>query len=317
MNSVYKGVVKYLTAAGLMRQLREHMQIEEKDHFGTRNISKSGLALLDAVHCVHDRKRTEAFLKEITVQTRADSIVIEAGTGTGILSFFAATRAERVYGVEINRRIHSLAQKIQKYLLKQKVIEKKVHFYLADATKVCFPEKADVIINENIYTGLFFEKQVQIARHLQKYLKRGGVMIPEVLRSYIVLCEVKAPQPLKKGEMIVPLQNRHVSIQQLSKPHQYDAVHLSKSIGAGVRTIVRMRATRTGTMNAVLIFTEVHMPSGARIRRNETEFLNNDIVLGLAATSEVRKGQSVELSIAYPYGGKPDDARIKPVILRA
>jgi predicted RNA methylase len=188
MNRVYRKVLDYVTDAGFIQKLRAHMRVEEKDHFGARDISKSGLAILDAVHCIHDSKRTNAFLKEIAANTRADSVVIEAGIGTGILSFFAATRAKKVYGVEINRHICALANNIQKYLLAENIMPQPVKIYRADATRVRFPEKADVIINENIYTGLFFEKQIQIATHLRKYLKRGGVMIPEALHSYVVLC---------------------------------------------------------------------------------------------------------------------------------
>lgn len=116
--------------------------------------------------------------------------------------------------------------------------------------------------------------------------------------------------------MVVPLQDRNLKIRALSQPYRYDSVHLSRSMSRGVRNTLHMQVTRAGALNAVLIFTEVHMPSGAGIRRNQTEFLNNDIVLGLRDHLLLRKGQKVQLAIAYPYGGKPEKAHLRPVILR-
>ncbi len=316
MEKILKTISSYMKKHGYAAQLQAHMRTREHEHFKKLVISKSGLALLDAVHCLYDLTRTRAFLREIQKQVTAQSVVLEAGIGTGILSIYAATKARRVYGIEINAPTFALAKKVQAYVESKGLTRAPIVFTKGDATNAQFPEKADVIINENIYTGLFFEQQIQIARNLRKYLKPRGVMIPARLRSYAVLCSVSGMPSLAPGEMIVPIELRtKVRITQLTKPFAYDDVTLARLSKRGVRHTEVASCTRSGTATALLIYTEVHMPSGACIRRNQTEFLNNDILLGLPKKHILHKGNKIRVSLAYRYGAQPSDARLALAIL--
>lgn len=121
-------------------------------------------------YCLIDRKRTLAFKKAIKNTIRKDDVVVDMGTGTGILAFFAAEAgAKRVYAIE-NDSYHfeSLKKNIALNGYDDKII-----LHQGDVTKMKLPEKVDVIIGEMIATGLIEELQVPAMNNLLKYAKRN------------------------------------------------------------------------------------------------------------------------------------------------
>ncbi len=312
--SLYREVFAYCERVGLIRRLKKSFAISETHRYKKMRISKDGLHLLDAVHCLYDKPRTNFFLNEIKRFTKPKSVVLEAGVGTGILSFAAATRAKKVYAFEINTRIYRLAQSIEKELRKKQYLSGELELKKADATKATIPEKADIIVSENLYTGMFFEQQVQIVNHLRKYLAPNAVVIPSGLRSYVVLSETTFPHEPKHKELFVPSPERHMDFRrkELSRSVEYDTLDFTKRSKRGVRTSLRIPVTATGVCNSLIIFSEVDMPSGVTIGRRDTTFLNSDIIIALPP-KEIKKGDIVQLTIQYEYGAKPHSAVLRAV----
>jgi len=313
--ALYNATLRYCERRGLISQLKRAMVIAEHHRFKKQDISKEGLHLLDAVHCLYDRKRTEYFLKEIDLQVSKDSNVLEAGIGTGILSFYAAMRGRRVVGYEINKDIYALARSIESALLDEGILENPPLLKLQDATKVRSDGKIDVLINENVYTGMFFEKQVQIARCLKRYLARDGRMIPSGMRSYIALGMTRFPRKARHAELFVPLHEKGMRFRQATAFKRYDDLDFKSNENPGIDVELQMPIRMGGMINSVLIYTEVVMPSGKVIRRNATTFFNNDIIVAHTPTVRARKGEIARLRIAYPYGAQPEDARLEASIM--
>jgi predicted RNA methylase len=121
-------------------------------------------------NCLYDKKRTLAFKKAIRQTVRKGDIVVDAGSGTGVMAMFAADAgAKRVYAVEFDEiNVHRLRQ-----IFASNGYGKKIKVISADTTKVKMPEKVDVIVCEMIATGLIEELQVPAMNNILKYVNRG------------------------------------------------------------------------------------------------------------------------------------------------
>jgi predicted RNA methylase len=310
---IYKEVFSYCEKEGLIQKLKESLAFPEEQQFNKLNISKEGLDLIDAVHCVNDKRRTKVFLEEINKYVFSKSVVVEGGIGTGILSFFASTKTPYVYGFEINPTIFELAEKIKKYLTTKHIFPSIApSFSLKDAIKSKPPEKIDVIISENIYTGMFFEKQVQIVNNFVPNLKKGGVVIPNKLESFIILSQTVLPKGTENKDLFVPTPERGISFKYktLSKAISYDLINFKVHSRLDINKRLSMIITGDGEINSIIIYSEVIMPSGKVIKRKDADFLNSDIIIAIQPSLKVLKGDTINVHLAYKYGSNPKNARI-------
>jgi predicted RNA methylase len=138
--------------------------------------------------CLKDRARTLAFRQAIRDTVRPGDVVIDAGAGTGILSFFAAEAgAQRVYAVEIDPLlVTSLRRSVA---LNQ--LDDVVTVVAGDASVVDLPLGVDVFIAELIDTGLMDEMQVGVINTLRR---RGVIgpatrVIPERYMTFVELVQ--------------------------------------------------------------------------------------------------------------------------------
>lgn len=104
-----------------------------------------------------------------------DKVILDVGTGTGILSFFAVQAgARKVYAVEA-----SDAAKVAKILSAKNGFDNKVEIIFGKIEEIELPEKVDVIISEPIGFLLVHERMLEsyaIAR--DRFLKPDGLMFP-------------------------------------------------------------------------------------------------------------------------------------------
>jgi type II protein arginine methyltransferase len=125
--------------------------------------------------CLFDERRVEHFRRAILDTVRPGDIVVDAGSGTGLLGMFAAVAgAARVYCVEISPGyIGVIEENARRNGLDDRIVV--IH---ADATTVVLPEDVDVIVCEVLSAGLFYEPQLQIIENLRAFLRSGGSIIP-------------------------------------------------------------------------------------------------------------------------------------------
>jgi protein arginine N-methyltransferase 1 len=137
-----------------------------------------------------DKKRTDSFRQAIFQKVKPGDHVVDIGTGTGILAFFALQAgAERVYAIETGDIIE-VARKIAK----DNGLDHRIEFIHQESLKADLETKVDLIITETIGSLGIDEGIVDIVTDARtRFLKPGGEIIPAGLSI------LGAPVSMKKG----------------------------------------------------------------------------------------------------------------------
>lgn len=138
---------------------------------------------------LEDKDRTRSFLRAILRTVKPGDVVLDIGSGTGVLSYFACMAgAKQVYAVE-QSPIIELAQTI----CKRNGFQDRVKFINDWSTNVDLPEPVDVIITETI-GNLGFEEGILgwIIDAKRRLLADGGRIIPRAIE--LVIAPVEHPE---------------------------------------------------------------------------------------------------------------------------
>lgn len=131
---------------------------------------------------LRDRVRCEAYRAAITRIVKPGSVVLDVGTGTGIMAMFAAQAgAKRVYAVE-----RTSVADVAKQIIARNGLSRVIRVVKGDITQVKLPEKVDVLISE--WMGGFGVDEnlvdpIVLAR--DRWLKAGGAMVPDTVTVWM------------------------------------------------------------------------------------------------------------------------------------
>ena len=134
-----------------------------------------------------DRVRLEPYHQALTKYVKQNDMVIDLGTGTGILSFIAASNApKRIYALD-----HSSIMDVAKLIAQQNKIQN-IEFVKVNSRDFTLDEKVDVIIHEQIGDFLFEENMIKNVTDLRdRLLKPGGKILPSKCDLYFVPVMIK------------------------------------------------------------------------------------------------------------------------------
>ena len=136
-----------------------------------------------------DEVRTSCFLRAIMETVRAGDVVVDIGTGTGVLSLFAVLAgASRVYSIE-REPIIEIAREIASH----NGLAESIVFLEGSSLDIELPEKADVLITETIGNVAFDEGIITwVADAKKRFLKPGAALVPQ--RVDVVASLVSVPR---------------------------------------------------------------------------------------------------------------------------
>lgn len=143
-----------------------------------------------------DTVRMNAFKIAIQSQVKEGDVVLDLGTGTGILAKIALEAgASKVYGIEFNKDILDVARKDLKKFGNRFVP------ILGNSINVELPERVDVVISETIGNFADNENCVLFLKDAKKrFLKNSGIMIPNSVIQMMAPVSVPIVQE-KIGQM--------------------------------------------------------------------------------------------------------------------
>ncbi|MCX5389204.1 methyltransferase domain-containing protein [Streptomyces sp. NPDC006482] len=131
-----------------------------------------------------DDLRMTAFRTAIAEAVRPGDVVLDLGTGTGILARWALEAgAARVYGIDLNEKVLATAAE----RLAEAGFGDRFHPVAGLSFDLELPERVDIVISEimgNLADNENFSAILDDAR--ERFLRPGGTMLPRLVDSFLV-----------------------------------------------------------------------------------------------------------------------------------
>ena len=253
---------------------------------------------------LNDTARMQGFKDAIELAVKPGAKVLELGGGTGVQSFFAAQKAQKVYCVERNPELISAARN----LLAQNSNGDKVEVIQADAMHYLPPEPVDVVICEMLHTGLLREKQMPVIDSFkQRYLKKFGGPLP----AFIPEASIQAIQPIQHDfhfagfhAPTIQFQNPYATQERstgLGDPEVFQLLAYAEPYNQTCQWDGEILITEDGQLNALRLITKnllaINMATCSTI-----DWHTQYIVFPLAQPIKVSRGDQVSIRFSYQGG---------------
>ncbi len=253
---------------------------------------------------LRDQQRMLPFREAIDLTVPDGGVVLELGGGTGVLSWFAAQKADRVYCIERNPALARAAQSF----LANNLHGDRVTIVQADAMSYLPPEPVDVVICEMLHVGMVREKQLEVLHSFkERYRLRFGPKLPRFIPDTSVL----AIQPIQQDfsfsgyTATVPLfepPGPHMKDSWLADPFFYSTIDYQQEIPLTFNINTELKIQSDGLFNAVSLLTNNFLAFVLSEKRAVT-WLMNQLILPIARPIPVRAGDTVSIEFAYQAGG--------------
>ncbi|MBP2228312.1 tetratricopeptide (TPR) repeat protein [Azospirillum agricola] len=142
---------------------------------------------------INDFERNDAYKHSLERAVKPDSLVLEIGTGSGIVAMMAARAgARKVVTCEVNPILARVAKETvanNGYADRVTVVPR-LSTQLTVGEGGDLPEKADVFVSELINIGMLAPRMLSVLQHARTHLvKPGGAIIPRASTVYAMLIE--------------------------------------------------------------------------------------------------------------------------------
>ncbi len=257
---------------------------------------------------LNDKARMQGFKTALQAVVKPGSTVLELGGGTGVLSFFAAQQAGKVYCVERNPELLSAARRI----LKQNDNGDKVQVIHADAAMYLPPEPVDVVICEMLHVGLLREKQIDILRKFkQGYQRRFGSQLP----VFVPEACIQAIQPIEQDYDFEgyyaptvlfqePTQTQNKS-RELAPPTVFQSFTYDQELPQECQFNGELMIEQDGELNAIRMVTK-NVLAILLNSANTVDWFNQYLIVPLDQPMQVKAGDRLAISFCYEPGAPLD-----------
>lgn len=153
----------------------------------SRNADGTHVPSLDAsvvqlhTRMLNDQPRTRRFMQAIAEVVRPGDVVVDLGTGTGILAMAAARAgARKVYAIEAGP-----VGEVAKKLFAANGVADRIELVAGYSTQIDLPERADVLVTETFGNSPLSEEVLEIVMDArQRLLKPDARVVPGSVRVF-------------------------------------------------------------------------------------------------------------------------------------
>ena len=260
--------------------------------------------------CLLDKRRTLLFKRAIEQVVKVGDVVLELGTGSGILSLFAASAgARKVYAVEIAPDVANFASKN----ITSNNYSDKIEVVNSNALSLGISEKIDVVIMEMMDTGLVSEQQGPVLNQLKKknIITKDTKIIPSRYRCAIDLVNYNFDFYGFKLPFIIQARNYSANrrvVDKLSKLTSYLDLSFNQDFELSVKERFAVIASKTGSVNSARLQSWISLAQG--ISTWGTSDMNMPVIIPLPKF-DVVKGDKLEFDVSYQMGEGFKDFRLE------
>lgn len=174
--------------------LRPQRQSENERPAATRGFGGTAIH----VQMLDDHGRTEAYLRAIAAVVKPGDVVVDLGTGTGILAMAAARAgASRVYAIE-----ESAVADVAEQVFRDNGYDEQIVLLRGHSTRIELPEHADVLVSEIIGHDPLAEQVCEYTSDaVARFLKPLARMVPSALVIHAAAMEARRGDlaPIRAG----------------------------------------------------------------------------------------------------------------------
>jgi predicted RNA methylase len=251
-------------------------------------------------NCLIDSVRTKAFAKAIKKTVSRGDVVVDMGTGSGILAMLAAKAgAKKVYAVEIDpNNIKTLRN-----TFKKNGYENTIEVIEGSILEAELPEKVDVVIGEMIATALIEELQVLAMNHILKYSKKN---VKVLLNKYDTSVDLVHNQNNYYGFSFDILRYEYSEEKDLesttfSRKTIVQSYNFSKPVkNLIVKNKFPVEISKSGTINGVRLSGKTTFHDGSTL--GGTFAYDYPLILPISETV-VKKGETYVVDLQYKVCG--------------
>jgi len=254
--------------------------------------------------CLVDKERTTAFHKVIDRIVKKNDIVLDLGTGSGVLALSAAkSGAKKVYAVELD----NFVAKIAKEAILNNKFNKKISVLIDDARTLHLPQKTkfNIVISEMLTTGMVDESQIQVVNNLheKKLVDSSTIFLPLRQDTHISLVNADFTMFGFKIPMILHLWKWHkwsnLKIKNITNQLLLSSIYFNKINKEKFDIILSFKVKNNGIINSLYLTSRTFLTDKDFL--GDTEALNAPMLVPISEKF-VKMGQKVKLKISYTFG---------------
>ena len=252
--------------------------------------------------CLFDPEKAQIFELAIQETIRPEHIVLDVGTGSGILALLAAKAgAKKVVALEFDPFIAGIAREN----FKNNGFEDRIELVMGDARTHQFDPDLyfDVVTMEMLSSGMVDEMQVQAANNLleQGAASSDTVFLPSRQETFISLVNADFKLFGLHMKMILHVWKifKDIRVAELTDTVLLNNVQFNEKNEELFDRIIRVKVEENGVVNALWLSSKAHVGKDKYLE--STVSINPPVAIPIPER-HVSAGEEIDIHIRYKFG---------------